>query len=67
MVVVVLVIGIWHRVIKGVEDGRKLSALKLLSGVARPQGIERTGRIRPSDALGSSLPPLAIRPWSWWW
>jgi hypothetical protein len=34
---------------------------KTVSGVARPQGIERLGMADPSD---SPWPPLAIRPWS---
>jgi hypothetical protein len=41
--------------------------LKLVSGVACPQGVDRSGRMGPSDTLGSPLPSLAIRPWWWWW
>jgi hypothetical protein len=36
--------------------------LKLVSGVARPQGLDGSGNLGPSDTLGSPLPSLAIRP-----
>jgi hypothetical protein len=52
-----------HRgVSKGVKDGHRLPALqarnprnghKAVSGVARPQGIERLGRTGPGETLGS--------------
>jgi hypothetical protein len=63
-------IGVRRGVSKRVEDGRRLPALQaghprngrvVISGVARPQGIEGLGMADPSDALGSPWPPLAIR------
>jgi hypothetical protein len=53
-------IGVRREVTKGVEDRNGHEAVL---GVARPQGVEGLGMAGLSDALRSSWPPFAIRPW----
>jgi hypothetical protein len=62
---------VWIGIRPWVEDSRRPTTLwaahpkkglKAVSGVALPQGIEGQGRAGPGETLGSSWPPLAIRP-----
>jgi hypothetical protein len=61
----VLTIGVHSGVSKGVEEESRLPTLRVdhLSGVARPQGIERLGMAGLGETLGSPWAPLAIRLW----
>jgi hypothetical protein len=43
--------------------GHPWNGRKAVLGVARPQGIEGSGKVGPGETLGSSLLPLTIRPW----
>jgi hypothetical protein len=48
-----------RRLSKRVEDSRRPPALRAVSGVARPQGVEGSGTVGPGETLGSPWPPLA--------
>jgi hypothetical protein len=49
---------------KGVEEGPEAACSAGVSGVARPQGVERLGMAGLGETLGSPRSPLAIRPCS---
>jgi hypothetical protein len=64
-------IGVWRGVFTGVEDRCRPPALwvghlrngrKSVSGVARLQGIEESGKAGPGDSLRSPWQPPTIRP-----